>query len=472
MTFPPGNAMTRPASRRQFFKQAGLTLPALQALLNLRLAGGLASAAESPPGDYRALVCLFFPGGIDSFNLLVPRGASEYADYAAIRQDLALARDSLLPLTPATNPGLELGLHPGMSGIRTLFQEGSAAFLANVGTLTDPITKAQFEAGQGRQPLGLFSHSDQIEQWQTCLTESRSARGWAGRAADLLESLNASQNVPMNISLAGTNVWQSGQNAIEYTVNAWGAESLRGYDPAETSPWSLTPIRTRAVDEHLAVGYDHLITEAFQKKKTEAMAAYAQYNEATEAVSLPESVIWPDSWFSRQMQRIARSIASHNALGHRRQTFFVQYGGWDHHDEVLRNMGGQVPGFDAVVLAFQRTLQALGLDQSVTLFTASDFGRTLTSNGAGSDHAWGGNHFVVGGAVRGNRIYGDYPDLYEDNPLDVGRGRLIPTTSVDSYFAELALWFGVPRSDLATVLPNIGTFFSPGSGGTPVGFLA
>jgi uncharacterized protein (DUF1501 family) len=154
-----------------------------------------------------------------------------------------------------------------------------------------------------------------------------------------------------------------------------------------------------------------------------------------------------------------------------RQTFFVQYAGWDHHDEVINNMAGQVPGFSAGLLAFQRCMEALGVAENVTVFSASDFARTLTSNGEGSDHAWGGNAFVLGGAVAGNRIYGSFPELYEDNPLDVGRGRLIPTTSVDSYFAELALWLGVSRTNLPLVLPNIGTFFDPMTGGQPVGFL-
>jgi uncharacterized protein (DUF1501 family) len=457
-------------SRRHFLSRAALSLPAVNTLLNLKLAGTLA-AADPAPGDYRALVCLFFPGGIDSFNLLAPRGEAAHAEYAAIRQDLAIARDALLPITPVGHSGPDLGLHPGMGGIQALFEEGSAAFVANVGTLTEPLTKEQFMAGHGRVPLGLFSHSDQIEQWQSSVTDARSARGWAGRAADLLHSLNATPNVPMNISLAGANVWQSGLDTVEYTVGPEGAESLWGYDPAETSPWSLTPIRTRAVDQQLATAYDHLLTEAFQQKRIDAMAAYEIFNQATD-VELPASVIWPAGWFSRQMQMIARSIAGHEALGHTRQTFFVQSGGWDHHDEVLGNMAGQVPAFSEAVTAFHRCLQALGLSDKVTLFTASDFGRTLTSNGAGSDHAWGGNHFVVGGAVQGRRVFGTYPELHEDNPLDVGRGRLIPTTSVDSYFAELALWLGVSRSDLSLVLPNIGTFFPTVGTGRPVGFLA
>jgi uncharacterized protein (DUF1501 family) len=460
------------SSRRQFLRRAcggAGTLPLLNTLLNLKLAGNLA-AAEPGNSDYRALVCVFFPGGMDSFNLLVPRGEAEYSQYQGIRQDLALPRNSLLPLTPSVSPGLELGLHPGMTGIQTLFGEGKAAFVANVGTLIQPVTKQEVYDDSKPLPLGLFSHSDQIEQWQTSMPDIRSARGWAGRAADLLQSLNSQQNVSMNISLAGTNVWQSGENTVEYTVGTEGAEELYGYDPTETSPWSITPNRTATINDQLAVTYDHLLAQAFQSKRSGAIAAYDLFNTATN-LTLPGTVTWPEGNFSLQLQMIARAIAGRGALGQVRQTFFVQYAGWDHHDEVINNMAGQVPGFSAGLLAFQRCMEALGVAENVTVFSASDFARTLTSNGEGSDHAWGGNAFVLGGAVAGNRIYGSFPELYEDNPLDVGRGRLIPTTSVDSYFAELALWLGVSRTNLPLVLPNIGTFFDPMSGGQPVGFL-
>lgn len=443
--------------------------PLVNTLLNLRLAGSAAAAAG--PDDYRALVCLFFPGGMDSFNVLVPSGVSEHAEYATVRGDLALARSALLPINPSVSPGLDLGLHPSLGGIQTLFEEGKAAFVANVGTLVEPITaSSQVWDESVRLPLGLFSHSDQIEQWQTSLPDLRTSRGWAGRAADLLHSLNPSQLVSMNISLAGTNYWQSGQDAVEYTVTDEGAVTLQGYDPAETSPWSLTPLRTKAINEQLGLTYEHVFTQAFQESKIRALDAYAQFNAAT-ALTLPDSVIWPEGGFSRSMQMIARAIAGHEALGHKRQTFFVQYGGWDHHDEVLQNMAGQLTGMSSVLMAFYRCLEALGVANEVTLFSASDFGRTLTSNGAGSDHAWGGNHLVMGGAVNGRRIFGQYPSLYENNPLDVGRGRLVPTTSVDEYFAELALWFGVPKRDLPLVLPNIGTFFNTTGGSSPLGFL-
>ncbi|HYF35265.1 MAG TPA: DUF1501 domain-containing protein [Prosthecobacter sp.] len=460
-------------NRRQFLRRSlcgGMGgIPLLNTLLNLKLAGSIA-AAEPSGSDYRALVCLFFPGGLDSYNMLAPRGAAEYAEYSAIRRDLALPRESLLPITPLQTAGLDLGLHPGMTEVQSLFGEGKAAFLANVGTLVEPVTRIGYEQGGAGLPLGLFSHADQIEQWQTSMPDLRSARGWAGRAADVLSSLNTLQTVSMNISLSGSNVWQSGQHIVEYSVGPNGASGLLGHDPAAAGQGSLTGIRTRAVNAQLSATYGHLLTQAFQDKKLQTMGADTLFNSATN-VTLPSSVTWPSGYLSGLLQMVARAIAGHGSLGHTRQTFFVQYGSWDHHDEVLNNMAGQIPGFSATVGAFYRTLEALGLQDQVTLFTASDFARTLTSNGEGSDHAWGGNHLVVGGAVRGGRIYGQYPSLYPDNPLDVGRGRLIPTLSVDEYFAELALWLGVPRSSLPLVLPNIGRFYNTAGSSAPVGFL-
>jgi uncharacterized protein (DUF1501 family) len=459
-------------SRRRFLGRicgGAATLPVLNTMLNLRLAGSLA-AAEPTSGEYRALVCVFLPGGVDSFNLLVPRGDAEYAEYQTIRQDLALPKANLLPIAPVGSPGLSLGLHPGMSGIQTLFGEGKAACVTNFGTLIEPVTKQEVNDASKRLPLGLFSHSDQIEQWQTSMPDKRSARGWAGRAADLLRDLNSQQDVSMNISLSGTNVWQSGEHTVEYAISADGAEELQGYDPDETDQWSLTPKRTVAIGEQLSLTYEHLLQQAFQTKRTRAIGAYGLFNSATDT-TLPTSVAWPAGDFSGQLQMVAKAIAGRAALGQKRQTFFVQYGGWDHHDEVIQNMAGQVAGLSAGLLAFQRCLEALQVSNQVTVFTASDFARTLTSNGAGSDHAWGGNAFVMGGAVQGNRIYGTFPPLYEDNPHDVGRGRLIPTTSVDSYFAELALWLGVSRTNLPLVLPNVNTFFDATLGGAPLGFL-
>ncbi len=460
-------------SRRRFLGQLNCaaisSIPVLNTLLNLKLAGTVAAAAGV--GGHKALVCLFFSGGIDSFNVLVPRGDAEYAEYKAVRGGIALQQASLLPISPLGSPGLQLGLHPGLSGVQSLFESGNAAFVANVGTLIEPVTKAQYDNGLKRLPLGLYSHSDQVEQWHTSTPNSHSAKGWGGRMGDLLRSMNTIDTVSMNISLTGSNIWQSGENVFEYTISTDGAIPLDGYDSTDTSPWSTVPIRTRAVDGQLAFDYQHLLTQSFTAKKRGAMDAYTLFNSAIDN-TLPASVIFPDTELGNQFRMIAKAIAGHGTLGHERQTFFIEYGGWDHHDNLIAQQAAMLPEVDAALKAFYDCLAALGLQDDVTVFTASDFGRTLTTDADGADHAWGGNQFVVGGAVNGKRIYGSYPSLYLDSPLDVGRGRLIPQVAVDSYFAELALWLGVPKASLPLVFPNISTFYDTASSSPPLGFMS
>ncbi|HMP76853.1 MAG TPA: DUF1501 domain-containing protein [Kiritimatiellia bacterium] len=461
-------------SRRQFLGQASCAavtaIPVLNTILNLKLAGSVA-AAEPGPGEYRALVCVFLNGGNDSFNMLVPRGNTEYAEYAAIRQDLALAQNDLLPINPLAYSGPQLGVHPGMPELQQLFEDGHAAFVANVGTLVEPVTKAHYQNGSVPLPLGLFSHSDQIEQWQTSLPDTRSAVGWAGRMADLLKSINTNEKVSMNISLSGSNVWQSGQSVFEYAITPNGAVGLQGY-AAQWQQWQdVIQARSAGIDSQLGLHYQNLFAQTFAKSKRDAFDAYEVFAAAT-APDLPPGATFPSTNLAQSLRMIARTIAGRGALGMTRQTFFVNFGGWDHHDEVINNQAAMLPVVSQAVGAFYNALELLGVENQVTLFTASDFGRTLTSNGRGSDHAWGGNQFVIGGGVNGRRIFGLYPSLHENNPLDVGRGRLIPTLSADEYFAELALWLGVSKTSLPLVLPNIDRFHDTTSADWPVGFLA
>ncbi|MCE9519821.1 MAG: DUF1501 domain-containing protein [Verrucomicrobia bacterium] len=460
-------------SRRRFLGQANCaaisSLPLLSTLLNLKVAGTVA-AATNPTGDYRSLVCLFLSGGIDTFNVLVPRGPTEYAEYAGIRGGIALLNNVLLPINPLGNPGLQLGLHPALTGIQSLFENGNAAYVANVGTLIEPVTKIEYNNGAKRLPLGLYSHSDQQEQWQTSMPNLHTARGWGGRTADMLKSLNSLNTVSMNISLTGTNIWQAGETVFQYTAGDGGA-TLKGYDKYNKNKRSTVPIRTAAVDSQLAFEYQHLLTETFQSQKRDAMGASELFNTATN-VALPDGVAFPNTSLGNQFANIARIILGRGTLGHNRQTFFVEYGGWDHHDDLLASQAAMLPEVDAAVKAFYDCLTAMGQQNNVTLFTSSDFARTLTTDSDGADHAWGGNHLVMGGAVKGKQIYGKYPSLALNNPLDVGRGRLIPQVSVDSYFAELALWLGVPKSSLPLVLPNISTFYNTSSSSPPLGFMA
>jgi uncharacterized protein (DUF1501 family) len=457
----------RKTTRREFLGQASCAAVGSTAFAStiLSLMMTSAASAQTASTDYRAIVCLFLPGGNDSYNLLVPYGLDEYREYATVRGDLALPHENLIPLTPLNNPGRDLAFHPGMGAAAELFNAEKLAVLANVGSLVRPTTLAEFNNGISL-PYGLFSHSDQQEQWQTSIPDERSGIGWAGRVADLLAPQNNPSPVSMNISIAGNNLLQVGNTAVPYVSSPWGATSLWGYK--DWSPYSA--IRSQAVDSLLAAEYSSVLDRTFNSMKKGSRDAYQQFVQAL-AVGLPEGVTFPDNDLGRQLQQVAQIIAGRQVLGVKRQVFYIQWGGWDFHDDVVTNMDRMMPIVCQGMKAFYDATVAMGVSNSVTLFTASDFGRSLTSNAKGSDHAWGGNHMMVGGAVRGKRIYGQYPDLYLGSGLDTGRGCLIPTTSVDQYAAELALWLGVPRSSLGYVLPNIGRFYDTSSPGGPLGFL-
>jgi len=482
-------------TRRQFLGHASCaaisSIPILNTLLNLTAAGNVANAAAPVAGEYRALVCLFLSGGNDSFNMLAPysgpssTNSDSYAEYTNTRGNLALPLDQLLQIQPLNTSGRTFGVHPSMPKLASLFTQGRAAFVANVGTLIEPVfNRTQVAANSKRLPLGLYSHSDQIEQWQTSVPHSRTGIGWAGRMMDLLKDINSNQIVSMNISMDGSNVFQTGLTGAEYAVSPGnsqdpegGAVPLTGYSADVDPNNQFTNIASDAIDSQLALNYSNLLQQTYQQKRRDAQDAFALYSSAT-AGTLPGNVTFPNTILGRQLRQVAKAIAGRSALGATRQTFFVNRGGWDHHSDTLALQQGMLGEVDAAIYAFWTQLVKLGVQSQVTLFTASDFGRTLTSNDRGSDHAWGGNHFVLGGSVSGKKIYGSYPSLAvnpdtgtELNPLDTGRGRLIPTTSCDQYFAEMALWLGVPKSSLPLVLPNIGNFFAANSSGTPLGFL-
>lgn len=467
-------------SRRRFLGEASCaavsSLPILSTLLNLRLSEGIARADAPTPGEYRALVCILLGGGNDSFNMLVPREASAYAAYQAARSNLALTPAQLIDIHPIGLPNF--AVHSAMPELASLFESGKAAFVANVGTLIEPVqNRTQVEQNLKRLPLGLYSHSDQIEQWQTSVPHSRSGIGWGGRMADLLKELNANQTIPMQISLDGGNVWQTGNTVAEYAITTDGAVALSGYNAGWQQYQDLQNALSSAVDSQLSQQYSNLLAQTFNTRKKSALDAYNIFATAS-APALPNGVSFPNTYLGNRLAMIARAIQGRAAMGAVRQTYFIHWGGWDHHGEVLDSQAAMLPQVSAAIGAFQNAMAALGVDDKVTLFTISDFGRTLTSNGRGSDHAWGGNLIVVGGAVKGKRIFGQYPSLAvnpdsgpEVNPLDTGRGRFIPTTSCDSFFAELALWLGVSKSNLPLIFPNLGNFYSIASSSAPIGFL-
>ena len=457
-------------SRRSFLKGCGAcaamgSLPFFSSFLNL---GMINSASAANIGDeYRAMVCILLAGGNDSFNMLVPRGNSEYAEYAAARGDLALNQNDLLQLNEIDGDGREFGLHPGMTELQQLFNDGAASFITNVGTLIEPVSNVQeFESGTKLLPLGLFSHADQIEQWQTSLPDKRTGIGWGGRMNDLLQNLIGNNNISMNISLSGTNIFQTGTQTTEFSVGSGGPSSIIGYGGG--GPFEQ--ILTQSIDSMLNLEYRNIFENAYASKLRTSLDAERAFREAIMNVA-PIAAPFSDNQFSNNLKFIANVINARESIGQKRQVFFILFGGWDHHDGTIQQQQQMLPVVSAGLSEFYNALVEMGLTNDVVTFTTSDFARTLTSNGEGSDHAWGSNQVVMGGPVNGSRLFGNYPVLQLDNPLDVGRGVLIPTTSTDQFFAELALWFGVSGSELSTILPNIGRFYDTASGIAPIGFL-
>ena len=429
--------------------------------------GFVRQASAMAFGDYKAMICILLAGGNDSFNMIVPADDDQYTEYQTIRSDLALPRADLRVLSGTSN-GRTYGLHPSLFNVRDMYDAGEVAVLANVGPLVDRVTAADVANG-APVPLGLASHADQIQTWQTARADLRVADGWGGRLADAFQGTNPANGISMNISLSGSNVFQSGLSVVPYSIDVTeeGAPGVQGYN--DTSVFD--EIRTRRLDELLALNQPNLLRAEYSRRLREAIDTQAVF---AEALSLGDTfnTSFAQDGLGQALRQIVRVIAARNALGAVRQTFFVNLGGWDHHDDVLDNQGRLLPIVNNGLKSLRDALVELGVFDSVTTFTTSDFGRTLTSNGKGSDHGWGGHHFVMGGSVQGGQFFGDYPELQAAHPLDIGRGVFAPTTSVDEYFAELALWFGLPASSLGDVLPNIGTFYTPGSATPPLGFLS
>lgn len=451
------------------------SLSMLNALMQLKITGNaVAAPASGAANDHKALVCVFLTGGNDSFNTLVPTTAGEYGNYLASRSNIALpapgAAGGVLPINSLNTPGRTFGVHPSMSALQSLFNSQKAAFVANVGTLVEPIPDvAAYNSGRFELPKSLFSHTDQQAEWQTSLPQQVSAlTGWAGRMADCMNIANDPDGkVPMSISLSGNNVLQTGTSISPYTIEESGAVSLEGAQ--DTS--GLNVLRANAASSLMEETYHSVLERAYAEETKNSLDSFDAFSAAVNGVSLRTP--FPSSRFGSNLEMISKSIAGAPALGQKRQIFFVEFSGWDDHANLIQNHALRLEDLSNSISAFQASMEDQGISDNVTLYTFSDFSRTLRSNGAGTDHAWGGNQLVVGGAVKGGRIYGEYPDnLLLGQGLDVGRnGRLLPTTSCDLYYAELAQWFGVSLSDLSTILPNLSRFHTASATEAPLGFL-
>ena len=497
-------------NRRRFLGEASCAAigssSVLSTILNLEMANRAVAAGGVPGTQRKSLVCLYLSGGCDSYNVLIPRDFSaaneaadtNYQEYKAARSNLAISWTSLLQLN-----GQQHGLHYNLPRLAAMFNgqayNGDSTFVGkkrlsvvtNVGTLVVPIaSKTEYQQATKRLPKALFSHRDQTEQWQTSVPQGMSVlSGWAGRAADLLHStLNVEQTggyyMPMNFSLAGNSAFQTGVEEGQFVITRDGALSFTegNNNTAATNVLRLKNAALKDLVNPLDTHYQNLFQDAFARVTSGSVERGEQFQQEYDAPGTVNGVdvetVLSTAGFNndnlaRNLQSAVRTIAIREKLKLCRQTLFVDYGGWDHHGELLVTQAAMLADLDRNLFAYQKALEMLGIQDDVITFTASDFGRTLRSNGQGTDHAWSGNQFVLGGPVTGGEIHGTFPSLVIDGDDDIGRGgRLFPRLSCDQYFCELLRWFGVSATDMDQVLPNIREFYDPASTVPPVGFLA
>lgn len=464
----------RGISRRKFLGEASCAALGSTTFLSSVLNLGMINTAAARPhilsnsGDYKAIVCILLAGGADTFNFLIPTEASEYQDYLDTRSTLALDINA----TPAqtldlnyNNAGRTFAVHSGLANVQSLFNSNQLSFLTNIGTLIEPIADANdYFNGNKKLPLGLYSHSDQIMQWQTSVPQSRSAVGVGGRMADMIHSMNSIPEISMNISLAGKNRFQAGNTITEYSIDNSTTDQNIGFQRFP-SWWSdsgfLNATRDSAINSMVNQSYANIFQETFGGIGQQTMESNEILKVALANVT-PIPTTFSTSNLSQDLKKMAEIMSVKSHLGVNRQIFFTTFGGWDHHDNVLGNMNNMLPVLDNALSEFNSALSDIGLQNDVVTFTISDFARTLTSNGNGSDHAWGGNQIIMGGPVNGGQIFGDYPSMDLSGPLNLSdRGRFVPKLSVDEFYAEIALWFGVSPNDLDYILPNLCNFYSP-----------
>ena len=459
-------------TRRRFLARAALTLGGASCLstqgrLSMMQAAFAASGNYSALPDHKSLVCVFLFGGNDSFNMFVPYELGQYNKYASVRQGLSLPRTQLLPVT-----GNAWSFHPSAPELRTLYNEGALGLVANVGSLFAPLTVADYQANAVNAliPPELFSHSDQTELWQTNRPAAPGVlrEGWGGLTADLLVAANTNRQVPLSFSTNGENLWQVGVSTGPYGIRpeqgipkfeAFNSDSYPYNELSRSAAFRsiLLQPRGNALVQHAATSMSDTIRQADLLRDT------------LNAAPMLQTPFDTNDQLALQLHTVARLIAVRQSLGMKRQLFFVGIGGFDTHSAQLGTQGSLMRDLSSALHSFYRATQELGVANSVTTFTTSEFGRTLTTNGDGTDHAWAADSLVLGGAVRGATVHGtpiEYSATpvippYSDplfGPADVGAGRFIPNWSVDQYGATLARWMGVIEPDLLTIFPNLNRF--------------
>lgn len=463
-------------TRRQFLRTASMASMAgfYVSPFLLELNSLAAMAQGTGTSDYRALVCVYLQGGNDGHGTVIATDQSSYAAFAQARSGapgLAFPQSELLPITPRTSQnGRTFALNPNLVGVQNLFSAGRAAVIANTGTLIAPATKTQVQQNSVPLPDSLFSHFDQTAAWQAIASNlgSEERVGWGGAVADAIESMNMNSNAMFTcISTAGNALFLAGQTSFQLNVTPAGPVPIYGLNQPpfglSSAANPLNSILTADETNLFAKEYEVVIKRSMQAQSmlASAMAPAGQGGVADPPQYLdPVTNMLAKNPLAASLQTVARIISGRASLGVTRQIFYVQLGSFDTHDgqaqthaKLLTQLGSAFQYFDGLMVN-------MGLSNQVTSFTISDFGRTLTCNSDGTDHGWGSHHFVVGGAVQGQDIYGQYPVVGVDQTNDVGAGRLIPTTSVEQYAGTLARWFGLSDGQVRTVFPNFGNFGS------------
>jgi uncharacterized protein (DUF1501 family) len=481
-------------NRREFLIKSGCALSTVALATQMRHFGLMSAMAqkvqednkEAVPSDYRALVCIFLAGGNDGNNTVIPNhndaNISNYTAYFNARnsQGLALAQSSLLPISVPRMGNLTYGLHPSLgpvtgginNGIYELWSQGKFAIVTNVGTLVAPMTRQQYQNGSVQKPFQLFSHSDQVSQFQAGRSDTQSYTGWGGRISDLRTSPdNPNGLIPMITSIAGAQLFTAGQTTLPLAIANASTPLSSVLNPQGYNNTAASQARLTAFNQLRTIDLDSELVAATSHVTNQAMAANAVFQASQEV-----TVTFPNTSIGNQLKQVARIIKKRTDLNVNRQIFFCQIGGFDTHNNQLPTHVTLLSQLSQAMRAFYEEMVVQGLGDKVTQFTMTDFNRTFNPAGSGgsvgSDHAWGNHLFVVGGAVTASDFYGintsngtPFPSLVFNGPDDAdsgtsARGRWIPTTSVEQFAATLARWYGLPETSMPTVFPKIINFAS------------
>jgi uncharacterized protein (DUF1501 family) len=461
-------------NRRDFLRSSACALGSMALASSIDTFGVVHALTPQAAADYKALVCVFLNGGNDGNNMFVsldqyngPAG-SLVEGYSNVRNasGLAIAQASLLPVSPVS--GGSYGFHPNMPEMQNLFNQGKLAVLCNNGPLVEPLTRTTYQNNTGKKPLQLFSHSDQVGLFQTAIANAVSQTGWAGRLADKTQGLNGAATFPSNISIAGINLFLSGVDTRQLAVadsNTTLANVLQLNMSGTTAEQAS---RLAAFNELRTLDNNFKLVKAASDTRSSSI----QTDNALSSVNPTLATVFPNTSLGRQLKQVALLIKASTdptaGINMKRQIFFTQLGGFDTHSAEINGQGSLLTQVSQAMSAFYAATVELGVQDKVTAFTMSDFGRTLQPAGSGvatvgTDHAWGNHQLIVGGAVLGHTLYGTYPILRLGGPDDTDggtnpRGRWIPTTSVEQYAATLATWYGLSSADLPAVFPLISRF--------------